>query len=109
MYKIECTRCFGGKGIISAFRHVHGGVCFKCAGCGYTLSRTSPEARAKAMAKRQASEHSRQSARIARIAHRAELSARHANDARIGPLARDYIDAGTYTGDASRFLRNITG
>lgn len=124
MYKIECSRCASGKGIISAFRHVRGGVCFKCGGDGYTLSRTSPEARAKAKAKRDAKRQAReQAAQSARIAHQETLAARYADDARIGPLASDYIarhggdcciyqaladiDAGTYAGDASRFLRNI--
>lgn len=30
MHKIECPRCLGGKGEIRAFRHVQGGVCFRC-------------------------------------------------------------------------------
>lgn len=34
--KITCTKCFG-KGHISAFSHVQGGVCFSCGGKGYRM------------------------------------------------------------------------
>lgn len=37
----ECPRCHGGKGIISAFSHVKGGVCFKCSGKGYIQGKPS--------------------------------------------------------------------
>lgn len=34
--KITCTKCFG-KGRISAFSHVQGGVCFDCGGKGHRM------------------------------------------------------------------------
>lgn len=33
----SCGRC-GGTGVISQYRRVNGGVCFKCNGQGYTNS-----------------------------------------------------------------------
>ena len=43
MHKIECPRCLGGKGEIRAFRHVQGGVCFRCKGRGYVEVKTIPK------------------------------------------------------------------
>lgn len=37
----ECPRCHGGKGVISAFKHVQGGVCFKCGGKGFVVGKPS--------------------------------------------------------------------
>ena len=42
MFKVECPRCTGGKGVISAFKHVKGGVCFQCNGLGYVMRKTKP-------------------------------------------------------------------
>jgi hypothetical protein len=42
MIKVECPRCLNGKGFISAFKHVQGGVCFKCKGQGFVTCKTKP-------------------------------------------------------------------
>lgn len=42
MFKVPCPRCMNEKGVISAFRHVRGGVCFKCGGAGYVERKTEP-------------------------------------------------------------------
>jgi len=36
--KYTCSRC-AGKGIIEGFNHVMSGVCFKCGGKGYQMSK----------------------------------------------------------------------
>jgi hypothetical protein len=43
MYKNPCSRCSDENGYIKVFSHVMGGVCFKCKGLGYTLSKTDPK------------------------------------------------------------------
>ena len=53
-YKVECSRCFGGKGFIRAYSHIQAGVCFKCGGKGYTEVKTNPEKLKAAKAKRDA-------------------------------------------------------
>lgn len=40
-YKVECSKC-SGKGNISAFGHVLGGVCFSCNGVGYKVLKNKP-------------------------------------------------------------------
>jgi hypothetical protein len=43
MYKNPCRKCSDENGYIKAFKHVQGGVCFKCNGKGYTLTKTDPK------------------------------------------------------------------
>jgi hypothetical protein len=42
MVKVECGKCMG-KGHITAFSHVQGGVCFSCGGTGYHLRKSTPK------------------------------------------------------------------
>ncbi len=42
LVKVECARCLGGKGHISAFNHIQGGVCFQCGGKGYVMRKAAP-------------------------------------------------------------------
>lgn len=42
MAKYECPKCSNGKGIINAFSHVLGGVCFKCKGTGFIEQKNKP-------------------------------------------------------------------
>ena len=41
MIKVDCSRCVS-NGAISAFKHVQGGVCFKCKGAGFVMQKTNP-------------------------------------------------------------------
>ncbi len=90
MYKVECPRCSNGKGVINAFRHVKGGVCFKCDGVGYVEVKTNPESLIKAKIARREK---------AQLALRAKMEAalevdrlreeKYKNDSRIGPKTRE--------------------
>lgn len=42
MNKYPCPRCTNGTGIIKAFSHVKGGVCFKCDGKGFVMLKSAP-------------------------------------------------------------------
>lgn len=89
-YKVECSRCFGGKGFIRAYSHIQAGVCFKCGGKGYTEVKTNPEklkaAKAKRDAKRQEEYAEREAKGIQRFN---DLKNRYSNDPRIGTLCME--------------------
>jgi hypothetical protein len=42
MFKNPCSRCTDENGYIKAYNHIQGGVCFKCKGDGYVLTKTDP-------------------------------------------------------------------
>ena len=42
MFKVVCPRCCNSKGVIDAYSHVKGGVCFKCNGVGWIYRKTKP-------------------------------------------------------------------
>ena len=42
MRKVECQKC-SGRGHITAYAHIHGGVCFTCGGKGYKLQKSAPK------------------------------------------------------------------
>lgn len=49
--KTPCPRC-GGSGYIPRFKHVEGGICFRCKGEGIVEGKASPETRAKHLSER---------------------------------------------------------
>lgn len=42
MIKVECIKC-AGRGEISAFKGIAGGVCFSCNGAGFKLQKSEPK------------------------------------------------------------------
>lgn len=90
MFKVPCTRCLNDKGYISAYRHVKGGVCFKCDGKGYTLVKTDPAKLAKAKEKREAkAKAERKERELKAAALWEELKSKYQDDPRLGPKARE--------------------
>lgn len=71
-----CQRC-GGKGRISYYSFIEGGICFECGGSGVSKERIekeyTPEYRAKLDAKREAKKEAEKSQKIGELmAHKAE-------------------------------------
>jgi hypothetical protein len=116
-----CSRCWDENGEIKSFRHVAGGICFKCGGRGGELmDRTIAEKRAHRLAlSRDRAARKREQERLVKLAvrdeKRAELEACHPGILRLldpaiggGAVSCSYEDAHEeYDGKYFKHLRPI--
>lgn len=108
MYKVNCPRCTDGTGLITGFKHVKGGECFRCHGAGFITVKTDPAILAARRKKRQEKTALKAATRMAEAQQRAaNLELKYRDDPRIGRQCRENCKNPVYAYEVYKTLNDI--